>query len=262
MFNIQVNRIFTHYTEFIHKNTGSHIVKEKSHKYFLPKNDWHDIPDVELNDLISKKLQPFENTVTLIGCDPQIKYLFEKKFIDLIFSSNKNIRKQSLQDFTIEVLKRLESYSFVTANKLYSYELIFNPHSLYSTAYDYANEQQIGLHIDTNNVEDLYKRREGFGLLNINLGKSPRYYYFINLEVHEIYEILKKVGIKKKYSTARELKDDFLLNFPKKSLFRITIQPGEGYMALSHNMIHDGGTNFNGNKDICFLIAGNFGWYY
>jgi hypothetical protein len=62
-----------------------------------------------------------------------------------------------------------------------------------------------------------------------------------------------------KYHHIRHLKDDFFNSiFEKYPVVRITLPPSYGYIAVTQNMLHDGGTNNQNVTDFSFLIGTKF----
>lgn len=247
-------------------NTGS--IKSSDFGYgdvFFPKKDWQAI--TKSCDFLSlNKSKSINRSVSILDTDPYLRELFWNKIVSLLPKCKNDIREKVIKNFSEEVIKRLETYSSIKLLNLYSYELMFNPSGLNSTAYNHKLDTPIGLHIDTHNVKELYLRQEGFQLLSINLGHSERYFYFIELEVKDLIKKLAQ-KLNKKYeqlleslSDVNELKSLFLEHFPDYPIKRVTIKPSQAYIAVSQNIIHDGGTNDLGNLDVTLLIGGYYKW--
>jgi len=160
-------------------NTGS--IKSSDFGYgdvFFPKKDWQSI--TKSCDFLSlNKSKSINRSVSILDTDPYLRELFWNKIVSLLPKCKNDIREKVIKNFSEEAIKRLETYSSIKLLNLYSYELMFNPSGLNSTAYNHKLDTPIGLHIDTHNVKELYLRQEGFQLLSINLGHSERYFYFI-----------------------------------------------------------------------------------
>lgn len=244
--------------QMVHMSCGvTHEYNNKFISYYPPEN-WTQKNDGIICTDIHKAGEKF---ISVLQIDPYIRELFWNKIVPLIFDTTPDIKANVLKSFNEEVIRRLENQEFCKLKRLYAHELVFNPPHKISTAFNHAEQRQIGLHIDTHNIKSLWQRRRGFELLSINLGEAERYFYFINLEVNEIIKKLKEVGHNtENYSTVGEIKNDFLKHFPNYPIYRLTIQPDQAYIGISQNFIHDGGTNDIGKPDVTLLMAGYFKW--
>jgi len=246
---------------------SAYVIRDPSstseHTAFIPKNEWIQHNYKDLADQLTTEKKHFTDAVTIIDVDPYIRKLYHSKIHELLLTSDAAARSKILKNYVDEVCKRVDNFSGINLEKLYSYELIFKPSGQSSTAYDYSNNRSIGLHIDTHNVEALEGRAEGFQLLTINLGLEDRYFYFITYEVKDILDKLKSILLPeeiKEISSVKQLKDKFLQNFPMVPVYKLTTKPDQAYIAVTQNLIHDGGTNSQKQQDIALLIGGYFSW--
>lgn len=121
--------------------------------------------------------------------------------------------------------------------------------------YDENVKSYIGLHIDcwdSNNVDNKdYRNR-----ICVNLGTGPRFFYFINLNIQQIKDLFENAeflqGVQKK-----ELSLHFLKKQSSYPVTRLTLNPGEYYVAPTEKIIHD--ACFIENEDITITLLGHFG---
>lgn len=239
-------------TLLVEYTDGVRLIKTSAESTkFIPKNEWFSCTEnfYPMPENLIKE-------ICFLPVDPYISQLFWEKISPLLLSQAKKKREDVLKSYVDDAVKRLENYSGLKLEHLYARELIINPPGLDSTAFNHDKKLSIGLHIDTHNVQDFKKRTEGFQLLAINIGKNKRYFYFSNKTVNEYLNKLGKTD--KDYKFIRELKNDYLLNFPKTRIYRMTIPPNHAYSAVTQNIIHDGATNDEGDVDVVLLIAGYF----
>lgn len=226
---------------------------------FLPNEDWRDLSTQEKEVLACSS--PMEKSVALFDVDPCLLETFSREVEPVLFGEDKLDRAKALKDFSIEVVQKLAKYTALQTQKIYNYEVCMNAPFQKSTAYDHTAGSFVGLHVDTHQkLDDLTK---AFQLCSINLGASERFFYFINLDIKGIASKLGIASFKTEtYEQVSFLKNHFLSSFPDYPIYRLCIQPGQAYLAVSQNMIHDGATNVHGNRDIVFFLGGYFSYDY
>jgi hypothetical protein len=136
---------------------------------------------------------------------------------------------------------------------------MLGPPSSPSTAFDAKTGKFVGLHLDDHENLGFHERSRGFQLLSINLGSAPRYFQFLNQDVRSL---LRCVGedsrLPETARTAASLVQTVFKRFPGCPIVRVVLEPGQGYVAITQDLIHDGGTNDLGRPDISCLLAGRF----
>ncbi len=117
-----------------------------------------------------------------------------------------------------------------------------------------------GLHIDQQAWD------EGTSRLMLNIGREIRYFLYINLELTNLQNQI--ANSDNKLSGKTRLGREFMRAFPDYPVVRLRIRPGEGYIAPTNRIIHDGSTVGAGSADIIFttvnefersLLQGNYG---
>ncbi|MEI6881466.1 MAG: hypothetical protein WCK82_09070 [Bacteroidota bacterium] len=166
--------------------------------------------------------------------------------------------QHNLIEIANQLLKSIDSLDILLVRSL---EVIINPSRKNSTAYNPNIKEYLGLHIDSHDGISNKDRGKAWHLVNINMGNKVRYLHFIDLTFKNIIEILgieNSVDIKENKISMSKIVQLFFELFPEYPIKRIVLPPAHGYIARTQNFIHDGGTNWNGEKDISVLISGDF----
>jgi hypothetical protein len=127
-----------------------------------------------------------------------------------------------------------------------------------TTNYQRMPQLRTGMHIDTWNNLDLNNLDTAANRVCFNLGKGHRYFLFINLSLEEIIHSYLELGPEESNLSMFEIGKLFLERFPDYPLTFIKLEPYEGYIAPTENLIHDG-SNFDSEEvDIQLTARGYF----
>ncbi|ARO87554.1 hypothetical protein EBAPG3_007100 [Nitrosospira lacus] len=119
---------------------------------------------------------------------------------------------------------------------------------------------RIGLHVDDWFARDGDDRASLPGRLCINLGEEVRYLLMLNLPLTVLHSNLPaNLATANMNLSGTPLARFFMTRFPRYPVLKIAIEPGEGYVLASENIIHDGSTEGTQNWDIAIHFLGNFG---
>jgi hypothetical protein len=118
----------------------------------------------------------------------------------------------------------------------------------------------IGLHVDSWYRAKLHERANVPNRISINLGLKARYFLYINLPLASIAALAVE-----QYpfdSRIRENHDGlhriFMSHFGSYPVVRIRLEPGEGYIAPTENLIHDATTPGKKAPDVQYRVRGRF----
>jgi hypothetical protein len=116
-----------------------------------------------------------------------------------------------------------------------------------------------GLHVDSWYLRDLAGRASSPNRVSINLGVHDRHLLFVNLPLRAIADAVAAAGGEAgaegvSFALARE----FMRLFPDYPVVKLTIAPGEAYIAPTENVIHDGYAERTGGIDLQFTCRGYF----
>jgi hypothetical protein len=134
-----------------------------------------------------------------------------------------------------------------------------------STTFDTDLKAYIGLHFDNFDRSPLPERAGAPRRLGINLGDEERYLLFVNQTAAQMYDRLALAHTPEnheKYRSVILLACQFLGAFPDYPVVRLGLRPGEGYLAPTQNMLHDGYAVGKAEPDVNLLIrAAHFSPY-
>ena len=126
-----------------------------------------------------------------------------------------------------------------------------------STTYSTDLGAYIGLHFDNFDQTPIGQREVSRVAVGINFGDEDRYLIFINLTALQIFDLLRLASRGEDCAQHRSLLKiayEFMSAYPDYPVARLALKPGEGYLAPTQNMIHDGYTLPKSQPDINLLI--------
>jgi len=135
------------------------------------------------------------------------------------------------------------------------------PPGMTNTTVNSMNGLRIGLHFDSWDQLPVESRWRGSNRICLNIGKGPRYLQFVPLSAFSIAERLAAVGhedaITGPSGKTLDYARRFLATYGDIAVFRVSIFPGEAYIAPTENMIHDGSSEDSGSDDVTLTIRGH-----
>lgn len=138
-----------------------------------------------------------------------------------------------ISELTVQELRRW----FVDCEVLRRHGIAEDPPNSRSVSTDRRTGSFIGLHVDSWDGLPLNRRSESNIRLSLNLGPTARHFMFVGLQVQELIDaVMLRTGHR---PNTRELVRAFFNLFPTYPVIRLTVLPGEAYLAASDNLIHD-----------------------
>jgi hypothetical protein len=116
----------------------------------------------------------------------------------------------------------------------------------------------VGMHVDSWVDTPLSTREHSQNRICINAGRSPRHFLFINVGLARMNTILNGTELSSMSYYGSDLGHEFMTAFPGYPVVRLTVQPGEGYIAPTENIIHDGSTLGMSHQDLAIHLIGSF----
>jgi uncharacterized protein len=116
----------------------------------------------------------------------------------------------------------------------------------------------VGLHVDSWIDTPLSDREHSQNRICINAGHSPRHFLFINMALAQMNTALNGTDLSSMPYYGSDLGHEFMAAFPSYPVVRLTIQPGEAYIAPTENIIHDGSTLGTNHQDLAIHLIGSF----
>ena len=145
------------------------------------------------------------------------------------------------------------------------HELHCSPHDLETLTVDGDPPILVGLHIDAWDGLSAERAATGRNRICINVGREPRYFLFINLTVSQIVRLCGEpeppeadrapLGAPQ---VVDRLVTRFLQTHAHYPVVRLRIEPGEGYIAPTENIVHDGSTAGTSAIDLVLVLRGRF----
>jgi hypothetical protein len=96
----------------------------------------------------------------------------------------------------------------------------------------------LGMHLDSWDAETL-GRRHSRTRVSINFGPSRRHFLFVPVPLSGIRDALERLSLTR-YRDLHEFISSYFATFPHVPIVRLTLEPGQAYIADTDNMIHDG----------------------
>lgn len=141
-----------------------------------------------------------------------------------------------------------------TPEPLITHRIACIPKGLETVTYNPKEKRYLGLHLDSWEKQPLDELPTTRNRLCINLGQSPRYFLFINQEIHQLQQLCNLP----RESRPRTLIQAFLERFPDYPVVRIKLQPFEAYIAPTENIIHDGSSVGQQYQDVQITLRSYF----
>jgi hypothetical protein len=119
---------------------------------------------------------------------------------------------------------------------------------------------RVGLHVDNWYRARLPARANAPNRISINLGAQARFFLYVNLPLATIGALAAEQfpSNSEIHDTQHGLRQIFMSHFGSYPVVRVRLDPGEGYIAPTENLIHDAITPGQHFPDIQFTVRGRF----
>ena len=167
----------------------------------------------------------------------------------------KHPRYEPVLQQTIDFLRRLTRYS---ARPLRAFVAETHPGRA-SVCWD-AKEFQ-GLHVDVRDKTPVSECAYSPTRFCLNIGRHSRGFCFLGMSVAAMVQELRSGGVElDRGATPQEVADRFMATFDSSPVVRVTLRPGEAYLAPTDNVVHDGYTEAvpPGDCDLVVMAIGYF----
>jgi tryptophan 7-halogenase len=228
----------------------------------LPKEPWHSPSQAEYSILTDPR------RVTGIGSYVSIMRLEPETFEELSAIGRQAASLElhydrpmldGTQERAIELVVRHIGRAYSEPNSIYRSEgVTVSPPGTPTTTYDLSDNRWPGLHLDGWSGLSPIKRDEAFNRMCINIGQESRQFLYINLSMRRIIEMLSEFHSKLETESPSTIGRLFMARFPEYPVISLDIAPGEGYIAPTENIIHDGTTAKMTKPDVVLSLLGRF----
>lgn len=240
-------------------NTGTYVTSEERYQKGarLPNQDWRDVTEEECLLLTNQgdKDDNCQNVYlwslpqTLLqhmeGFPQSITKFNDKETARGVYDTRKFRRGQAL------LLNLVTRAGVDISNKSFGH-YISNPGLVVTSSDD--NGTYVGLHMDSWFSASLENRDSGLpSRMCINLGPEDRYFLFMNLPLRALQQ---RVG--SNIEDPIKFPGLYMNAFPDYPVFRLTIHPGEAYIAPTEILIHDATSLGKKYADATLVVMGNF----
>jgi hypothetical protein len=118
----------------------------------------------------------------------------------------------------------------------------------------------VGLHVDNWYRAKLDERVNAPNRISMNIGTKPRFFLYINLPLATIGALAAERSPLDSAlrDTQHGLRRIFMSHFGSYPVVRVRLDPGEGYIAPTENLIHDATTPGKDAVDVQFRVRGRF----
>ena len=214
---------------------------------YLPREDWRAVSAVELTLLQGRGGYTPARDIRVFTIPPWLHRLLwdldlGRMIEDPGFSTT--IRDPLFERFCVEAGSVLEALGIPSRKITVRFQKGGGGKAEgHSTTFDPEFETFVGLHVDNFERRPIDTRHLSFPRVVVNLGLEPRSFVFINLP---LINLLAPSGIAhsresyQRYSWAYPLAHRFMESVPDYPAIRLLLHPGEGYVAPTQNLIHDG----------------------
>lgn len=238
---------------------------------FLPKRDWRGLTNREIRNLRSTADRKDYNTVYTGELPAAIQEIF--KTLELGNSTSREevmtkFRAQpkvmqvlniAMQDFLNTISGDKPFHFHCIAANLPNLELVACDITRLAPNFTLVEKRYIGMHNDGTQFMRLHTTHKFGNRITINLGKEPRAFYFVNLTMIQVVNMLKhKINTKMHQLSIHNVPSYFFQYFPDYPVIKVVQKPYQYYIAATDNCFHDGSTLGNTSLDINMVYFGAF----
>jgi|GEM_PF-15433 len=163
------------------------------------------------------------------------------------------------QERAVELLVRQIGKAYSEPNSIYRGEgITVNTPGTATATYDLGDSRRPGLHLDSWSDLNPLRRDEAYNRMCINIGEETRQLLFINLPMRRIVQILSQFEPEVEKQNPTRIGRMFMARFPDYPVVSVDVAPGEGYIAPTENVIHDGTTSAMTKPDVILTLLGRF----
>jgi hypothetical protein len=138
-------------------------------------------------------------------------------------------------------------------------DVIVTPPGYASTSFNYAERRYMGLHVDQHDGLPLGQRSEARRLCVLNIGWAHRY---LNVYPYRLTDLCQAAGVELGLDggglPSREVTARFFAGHGEARILRIRLEPGQGYVFNTQDVVHDGATPDGDVPGVAFHSMGTW----
>lgn len=182
--------------------------------------------------------------------------------VKLPFQLTEKVRRALTYEIAMPVqqaLSKVISEAFFSATTPIWIGPTYNGSNLLTVTKDHRLNRFIGLHVDSWDREPVDERKSSRNRISFNFGRERRYFLFLPFTLQKILTVLRQLDRTiDRRSEPSEIGRIFLTLFPHTPVVRCSLEPGEGYIAPTENIVHDGSSLGTSSMDHQFTLRGHF----
>ncbi|MDB5285483.1 MAG: hypothetical protein JWR05_432 [Mucilaginibacter sp.] len=238
---------------------------------YVPKKDWKCLNRIEIKAIQSNDERRDYNTIYIGDTSDNLKGIFRRLEIeDLksrqeVMSSIKEkpelIKELSreMQRFLLHIANGKPFHFHCIAANLPNLEMVACDVSKLPPNFTVPQKKYNGLHNDGTKFMSIHSTYKYGNRITINLGKQSRIFYFINLTLIQVINMLKQqINVKEHNVNVHNIAACFFKYFPDYPVIKLIQKPYQYYIAPTDNCFHDGSTLGNAALDINMVYFGSF----
>lgn len=240
-------------------------------KAYVPRHDWRALAPIELAQLNVNTRQQDYNSIFIGDTPAELKQIFEElEITDLTSREEVMARIRERGTIVKKMSDGLQNFLFPKANNkpfkfnciaanLPNLELVACDISKLHPGFTVPERKYEGLHNDGTKFMKIHTVHKAGNRITINLGKQSRFFYFINLSLIQVFNMIKsKLTFEDEKISIYNIAPYFFKYFPDYPVIKIIQKPYEYYIAPTDNCFHDGSTLGNTSLDINMVYFGSF----
>jgi hypothetical protein len=254
-------------------DSGEFQGNKQSGSVYTAKLPWRKLTNEQLKTLIEIGDEKSYNTVGLFKVPDEVLDKFHSS-MGLKNRSSVNNEIEALRNdlqklcereeyllFLEEIKIFLDNHYLLSTKELSIHQIATSISGLGAAAWDTERNRYPGLHIDSWDEVEVAESSGAKNRICINLGMSARGLLFVNLTLADLHQKIKRqdpnVNSIEKFSK-HDLRTKFFSLYPDYPVLKVVLKPGEGYIAPTEYMIHDGTTEDSGTIDFNLVVRGFF----
>ena len=221
----------------------------------VARDDWRRLDDAEAAALLGEAPRPPAESLSLLDLGGSLLAEAHRDLLPFLACDGAGpgaVPAGALRAFQSAVTQALFDRYGVVAETTGPADMVVRQPGPVSTAFDPAVGEPGGLHVDTRQRLPFGERAGVMTLCSVNVGFADRYLDFVNLPVSRLVRLLAERGAPAARSSA-ELTEAFFAWFADYPVLRLVLRPGQAYLCVTQNTIHDGATSRAGGPGVSFL---------